>query len=196
MSNTDQVLVEDKTYEKIDFKVTPLVKGEYVSCIFTNCDLSNADLSDIKFVECIFSGCNLSLAVLDRTAFRGVRFIDCKMLGLLFGKCNEFALSFDFKNCTLNLSSFYRMKVKKTIFNQVKMEEVDFTECDLSASTFDNCDFARAIFYHTNLGKTDFRTSFNYSIDPELNQVKKAKFSLSGIGGLLAKYDIEIDRTS
>jgi len=68
MSKTDQVLVEDKTYEKIDFKLTPLVKGEYVSCVFNNCDLTNADLSDIKFVECNFSGCNLSLAALGRTS--------------------------------------------------------------------------------------------------------------------------------
>ncbi len=40
----------------------------------------------------------------------------------------------------------------------------------------------------------DFRTSFNYSIDPQLNRIKKAKFSLPGIAGLLDKYDIVIDK--
>jgi len=40
---------------------------------------------------------------------------------------------------------------------------------------------------------TDFRTSVNYSLDPERNRIKKARFSLSGIAGLLDKYDIEID---
>jgi len=41
--------------------------------------------------------------------------------------------------------------------------------------------------------RTDFRTSFNYSIDPEKNRIRKARFSLIGIAGLLNKYDIDID---
>lgn len=51
-----------------------------------------------------------------------------------------------------------------------------------------------AIFKNTNLESVDFRTSFNYSIDPDLNRIKKAKFSLSGIAGLLNKFDIEIEK--
>ena len=39
----------------------------------------------------------------------------------------------------------------------------------------------------------DFKTSYNYSIDPEVNSIKKAKFSLEGISGLLYKYDIVIE---
>ncbi|MGB5462457.1 MAG: pentapeptide repeat-containing protein, partial [Aureibaculum sp.] len=34
---------------------------------------------------------------------------------------------------------------------------------------------------------------YNYSIDPEKNPIKKAKFSQDGIGGLLDKYDIVIE---
>jgi hypothetical protein len=33
-------------------------------------------------------------------------------------------------------------------------------------------------------------------INPELNRVKKAKFSLSQIIGLLGQYDIEIDKAT
>jgi hypothetical protein len=33
----------------------------------------------------------------------------------------------------------------------------------------------------------------NYSIDPDLNKIKKARFSTQGIAGLLDKYDIEIE---
>ena len=57
---------------------------------------------------------------------------------------------------------------------------------------FINCDLSRAFFENTILRKVDFRTAFNYSIDPELNQIVKAKFSLSGVKGLLDKFDIEI----
>jgi uncharacterized protein YjbI with pentapeptide repeats len=63
---------------------------------------------------------------------------------------------------------------------------------DLTEAVFDDCDLQRAIFVNTNIEKTDFRTAFNYSIDLELNRIKKAKFSAHGISGLLDKYDIEI----
>jgi hypothetical protein len=54
----------------------------------------------------------------------------------------------------------------------------------------------RATFENTIIEKVDFRTSYNYSIDLEINKVKKAKFSLTGVVGLLDKYDIEFDKAS
>ena len=74
------------------------------------------------------------------------------------------------------------------------MHEVDFTECDLTATVFDNCDLLNAKFENTLLQKTDLRSAFNYTINPESNKIKKARFSLSGVAGLLDKYDIEIER--
>jgi fluoroquinolone resistance protein len=93
----------------------------------------------------------------------------------------------------LNHSTFYGTKIKKTIFRNSQLNETDFTECDLSGSIFDNCDLTRAIFQHSIIEKADFRTSYNFSIDPEVNKIKKAKFSLNEIAGLLDKYDIEIE---
>ena len=42
--------------------------------------------------------------------------------------------------------------------------------------------------------KADFRNSHNYTIDPETNSIKKAKFSLPDVIGLLSKYNIDIER--
>ncbi len=94
---------------------------------------------------------------------------------------------------TLNNSSFYKTKIKNTSFKNTQLQEADFTECDLTNSLFDNCDLARTTFDATIIEKADFRTSYNYSIDPEINRIKKAKFSIPGISGLLDKYDLEID---
>jgi uncharacterized protein YjbI with pentapeptide repeats len=91
------------------------------------------------------------------------------MLGLQFGNCNDFLLSVNFDNCDLSFSSFYKSKLKKTAFNNLRLHEVDFTECDLRSSVFNNCDLASAVFENTIIEKTDFRTSFNYSIDPTVN---------------------------
>jgi uncharacterized protein YjbI with pentapeptide repeats len=115
------------------------------------------------------------------------------MLGLHFENCNKFGLSVSFDNCNLSHSSFYQLKLKMTTFKNSNFHEVDFTECDLTGSVFDSCDFMKATFENSIIEKADFRTSFNYSIDPEKNRIKKAIFSLTGIAGLLDKYDIEID---
>jgi uncharacterized protein YjbI with pentapeptide repeats len=176
--------VLDQTFENTDFTQQPLEKGEYENCTLRNCNFEYANLSGFSFNECEFIGCNMSMAKLLTTAFRDVVFKECKMFGLHFNDCNEFGMSFRFDGCSLNNSIFYKTTIKKTLFKNSKLIEVDFAECDLSNAIF------------TNLEKADFRTSVNYSIEPSQNRLKKAKFSLSEVYGLLHKFDIEIDRNS
>ena len=90
----------------------------------------------------------------------------------------------------------YIDNIKNTRFRNSQLQETDFTACDLTGALFDNCDLANAVFDNTNLVKADFRTSHNYSIDPERNRLKNARFSLSGLPGHLGKYDIVIDNGS
>jgi uncharacterized protein YjbI with pentapeptide repeats len=183
----------EKTFQKINFSLHPIPKGEYELCSFINCDFSNTDLSSMVFVSCEFVACNLSLVPINDTSFREVNFKDCKMLGLRFDTCHTFGLAMNFINCNLNHSSFYKIKLKKSTLKDCQLQETDFTECDLTASKIENCNFLNASFDRTILEKADLRTSYNYLINPEQNHIKRAKFSLSGVSGLLVKYDIEID---
>jgi uncharacterized protein YjbI with pentapeptide repeats len=187
---------QGKTFDTINFQEQPLEKGEYENCVFQQCDFSNTNLSEIRFMDCEFIVCNLSLVKLTKTAFQDVKFKECKMLGLHFEDCNQFSISFLFEACQLNHSSFYQIKIKKTLFKNSQLQEVDFTECDLMSAVFENCDLTRATFDNTNLEKADFRTSHHYSINPEINRIKKAKFSLPSILGLLDKYDIVIEHSN
>jgi uncharacterized protein YjbI with pentapeptide repeats len=180
----EEAYILDQTFENTDF--SQFQKGEYENCTFRNCNFEYADLSFFNFNDCEFIGCNLSMAKLLSTAFRDVVFKECKMFGLHFNDCNEFGVSFRFEACLLNNSIFYKTKIKKTLFKNSKLIDVDFAECDLSGSIFEN----------TNLEKADFRTAFNYSINASLNRLKKAKFSLSEVHGLLRNFDIEIDKNS
>lgn len=182
--------IQDQTFDRID----ALTKGDYENCVFSNCNFAEYDLSECTFTDCRFIACNLSLAKLSKTTFRNVNFRDSKMLGLRFDTCNPFGLSVSFEGCQLNHASFYKTKIKDTVFKHCQLQEADFAEADLSNSLFDNCQLLQAIFDHTTLEKADFRTSYNYSIDPETNRIKKAKFSLPGVAGLLDKYDIEIEK--
>ena len=159
------------------------------------CDFSflDADLSNTRFMECEFYDCNLSSANVFQTGFQDVIFKDCKMLGIDFEKCSDFAFNIKVDNCQLSHASFYKMNLSKMIFKVCKLEGVDFTECNLSTSVFDNCDLLNATFLKTNLEKADFRTSKNFIIDPENNHIKGAKFSRKSVDGLLSKYLIKIE---
>jgi fluoroquinolone resistance protein len=153
----------------------------------------NTDLGNVKFIECQFINCNLSLAKLGNTVFREVKFKDCKMLGLHFEKCSQFGLAFTVDSGNLSHCSFYETNLKKIILKNALLHEADFTGCDLTSAVFDNCDLKDATFSNTIIEKADFRTAFNYSIDPTINKIKKAKFSLTGVPGLLDRYDLEIE---
>lgn len=189
-----EVYIRDADFAGGDFTQTPLAKGEYETCTFKDCNFSDSDLRTCTFTDCVFNSCNLSMALVDRTAFREVQFINCKMLGLRFDTCNEFGLSFSFEGCQLNHASFYKTNVKKTVFKNSQLQETDFAESDLSGAVFDNCNLAQAIFDRTNLEKADLRTAYHYSIDPEINRIKKARFAIWGLPGLLGKYGIEVEK--
>lgn len=184
---------EDRHIEKIDFATSPLPAGEYEGCTFVDCNFSNADLRAFTFSECEFIECNFSVCKTENTAFKNVRFKHCKLLGIRFDYCNPFLFQVQFEQCSLRLSSFYQLKLKQTVFNTCSLEEVDFTEADLTGATLSGCDLRLAIFDQTILEKADLRHSYHWSIDPESNRIKGAKFSLNHVAGLLEKYRIVIE---
>ncbi len=188
----NQEYFEDKSFEKIDFWNTVMIPWNYERCIFDRCNFSKTDISRIHFSECEFRGCDMSMTKIIETEFMDATFIDSKLLWLAFENCSSFLLSVSFDNCILDFSSFRGLKIKNTIFKNSNLNEVNFIETDLTGSCFMNCDLTRAIFEKSVLENVDFRTSYNFIIDPEINKLKKAKFSLSGIPWLLYKYNISI----
>ncbi len=184
--------VTGKRFDTIDFTTAPLPTGQYEDCTFINCNFSGTNLSQMIFQDCTFMECNLSLAALGDTRLLGVSFTQCKLLGLHFEHCRKTGLEILFDHCVANLSSFYQLSLKQTRFTGTSLQEADFTEADCSGVRFDQCDLHLAVFDHTNLEKADFSTAVHYSIDPTINKIKKAKFSLQGLPGLLHRFDIDI----
>lgn len=184
---------EDKEFDNIDFSSVPLNEIECVECRFTNCNFSNADLSHSDFMDCTFHNCNFSLVKVNDTGLKSIRFIHGKITGVDFNACKDFLLAFHFEGCIMDYCSFYGKKIKKTTFKDCSIKDCDFSEADLSGSVFNNCDLLNSVFNRSNIEKVDFRTANNYIIDPELNKLRKAKFSIHGLAGLLTKYDIKIE---
>lgn len=186
-------MIESQIFDRINYTEIPFQIGEYENCSFVNCIFHAVKLTNCIFRECTFTDCDLSLCILTDTTVNDVLFKGCKLVGVQFDFCREFLFSVRFENCDLKLSVFYKRKLKKTRFKNCNLEEADFTESDLSESVFENCKLEKTVFHFTNLEKTDFSTSFSYSIDPEQNRIKKARFSRMGLSGLLDKYGIIIE---
>ena len=109
----DKPYIEHQIFDKIDYTIIPLPKGNYEHCTFINCNFSNSDLSMRVFTACEFKGCNLSMAKLGKTVLSDAVFKDCKLLGLHFENCNEILFAVNFDNCILDMSSFYKRKQTK-----------------------------------------------------------------------------------
>ncbi len=183
----------DQTFENKNFSEQKLPAREYDDCIFINCNFSDADLSVVTFLECKFDGCNFNNVMIKETSFQEVVFKECKMLGIDFSTCNNFLFSIKLDRCNLEYASFYGFTIKNTVFRDCNLKSADFTETNLTGSVFANCDLAEAVFERTNASKADFRAAKHFSIHPETNTLKKAKFSTRDLAGLLMKYDLDIE---
>lgn len=179
--------------DHVDFSSQPRLEDNYENCLFKNCNFNGVDLSGIMFSECRFHSSDLSLVKTSETIFRGVQFEHCKLLGIHFETVNQMMFIAGFESCLMQHSSFFRMNLKKTRFINCNLSEADMSESDLSLAIFDNSDLSAVQFDNCNLEKADFRTAIHYSIDPERNRMKGARFSSQGLSGLLQKYRIEID---
>ena len=188
-----EIVHESKTFDKIDYSDKSLSGREFDDCLFKNCNFTNADFSNNDFISCKFDTCNLSMMKLNYTGMKKVDFVNCKVVGVDFSCCEDFGFSVNFEKCNLDYSFFLRKKMKQSAFENCIIREANFSRADLTNSKFDNCDLYRTIFNLTNLSGVDFRTATNYLINPEINTLKKAKFTHAGIHGLLSKYDIILE---
>lgn len=183
----------NKIFDKLDSVEQEMTGNEYDSCIFRNLDFSNCNFSRSEFVNCRFESCNLSLVKLTAVRIKNINFVDCKLVGVGFSQCDDFLFSASFIRSNLDYCYFINKNLKNTRFTECSIREANFAGADLSNIEFNNCDFSNTVFEKTILERTNFTSSFNYSINPEQNKLKKTKFSVDGLRGLLDKYDIIVE---
>ncbi|MDA7744589.1 pentapeptide repeat-containing protein [bacterium] len=165
----------------------------FEECAFNGIDYGNKKMSEITFVECSFVECNFNMNDVHLTSFQNVLFEKCKLLGVNFSNCKQMLLEMKFLNSKLDYCVFQKLKMPRTEFVSCSLTDADFFQTDLKGSKVINCDLSGAIFENTILENADFSSSYNYTIDPELNYIEGAKFTLSSLPGLLSKYRIKIE---
>ena len=174
----------------ITFGENEISYKEFENCTFTNCDFTNCVFMASTFIDCNFNNCNFNAAKINHTCLRTVFFNKCKISDVNFAMIDKLIFEIHFKDCILDFSKFYALKMKGFTFTNTSLVAVDFMGTDLSEVVFENCDLYRSEFDKAIANKANFKTSYNYTINPEKTKIKKAIFSLEGVKGLLYKYDI------
>ena len=179
-------------YNAIAYSREDLNLKEFEGCEFVKCDFSACNFIGVTFIDCRFTDCVFTGAKINHVAFRTVHFTNCLMQDINFAMCDKLIFEMHFNRCVLDFSKFYTLKIKRMEFVDCSLIAVDFMKADLTEVIFDRCDLYRALFSNTVLEKANFRTSFNFSIDPAKNKIKRAMFSISNVKGLLDTYGIVV----
>ncbi len=164
----------------------------FEECEFKNCTFIETNFVKCKFLNCQFADCVLSAVKPLNSRFAGVAFRRSKTIGFDWPKAMKVE-KLEFENCQINYSNFRLVKIAKIKILDCEAKEVDFIETDMSGGDFRNTDFERSVFFKTNLTGADFRGARNYKIDARNNVVKKARFSVPEVLGLLSGLEIFID---
>ena len=186
-------LVQETTFSGIEWTDNRLEIGEFVDCVFENCNFNEADLSRFEFEDCIFKECNLSMINVVATSFRKITFEDCKIIGVHFNKIQQFLCDMRFVNSNLSYSVFYELKVKGLHFDSCKLLQADFSQSELKSAVFKDTDLSGAVFNATDLSMADFRTAIQFQINPIDNILNKTRFSKDNVLGLVKHLPIKIE---
>ena len=82
--------------------------------------------------------------------------------------------------------NFSELNMKHTRFHGSKLKECYFNGTHLVEANFGETDLEGTIFHHSDLSKADFKDAKNYSINPQSNTLKKARFSAAEALSLLS----------
>lgn len=187
---------EQHTFTRLAFQGEPVRGHEFHECHFIHCSLREAVFQKCRFNDCIFQDCDLSLVNLEGCTFRNTQFKTCKLIGVnwAIAKWPKFSQPspIHFHTCTLDYASFQGLRLTKIRFTDCILREVDFSEADLTEADFSRAVLSRSQFSQTNLTRANFVGATEYLINPSLNRMSQAKFSLPEALSLLYGLDIQL----
>lgn len=183
---------QNRIFKKEIFTDRDISSQRFIDCHFVDCTFINTRMLNTRFVDCVFEHCNLSNPVIDGASFLHAQFVESKIVGVDFWKCESKTLSVVFLRSQLTLCSFSHATLPKASFEGSHLTEVTFTESILKSANFSEVIFEACAFHHCDLTEADFTRARGYMINPLYNTLKKATFSLPDAVGLLSGFDIQI----
>lgn len=184
----------DQVFEEVRLEQAELVSSEFYDCTFIHCSFVESVFRDCRFVNCVFQKCDLSLAQVPNSVFSVTRFEDSKVLGVNWTQADWSATwlrdPIGFFKCAISHSTFIGLSLREIRIRDCVAVDVDFRESDLSQADFAGTDLSESLFSNTDLTEADLSRARNYHIDPGLNVLKQARFSLPEAMSLLYSLDI------
>jgi uncharacterized protein YjbI with pentapeptide repeats len=184
----------DQVFDQITNVIDQWADQSFEQCIFRKLDLTRTEFIGTNFINCRFESCNLTSVILKNTKLYDVSFVNCQLPHVDFSVCNPFGFHVNFQECGLDYTVFLNRKLKKARFTDCSLKEAHFLKCELTGTVFKQCNLELARFEDNDLTGADFSSSYNLELDPDLNKLKKARFSLHNLPGLLAKYNLVISQ--
>ena len=187
----EEDFIQNTSFTGADFSGKKVTEKEFYKCTFVNCNLTNMQFTDCRFENCVFDKCDLSLSKFINSEFIGVTLIESKLLGIDWTTFKSL-LQIKFNDCSLNHSVFYGLNLKNLELKDCTCHEMNFEKTNLTRAICTGTDFLGTRFNSTDISFADFSNAVNYSIDPNYNTIRKAKFSLPEVLTLLQCFDITI----
>lgn len=184
--------IEDVMIARKDYTNANMQQHSFLRVIFEKCDFTKSDWRSTQFYNCTFIECNISLVNVEGCGLRNVTFEKCKIVGVNFAVCNKMLLHFDMIHCLISLCDFEKLPLQKALFIDCSCKDLHFLRTDLSGANFSNTNLLGTKFEYCNLTGADFRNARHYYINPVLNTMKNAQFSLPEVLNLLKSFDIHI----
>ena len=184
----------DQEFKDLDLDATEIISSEFIDCEFINCSFVESVIKKCRFVNCDFKQCDLSLCKLNESISINTCFTKSKLIGVNWSQADwptlDLGKPINMYKSALNHCTFIGLNLNGIHVLDCQAINVDFREADLSQADFSGSDLSDSLFIHTNLSEVDLSQARNYVIDPGLNQLKKAKFSLPEAMSLLYNMDI------
>lgn len=187
---------DDQEFKKITLRDERLVGKEFTDCVFTRCSFRDTAFQACKFQDCTFQNCEWILVTLKGCSFKNTRFEESQIVGVSWLDTNlsqtkpVFGKRVDFVKCEIHSSIFAGLNLKSMVMTQCVAKNVSFEDANLASANCTKTDFTECQFFHTDLTGADFTGAINYAISPNVNTLKKTKFSLPEAVSLLRGLDI------
>lgn len=163
---------------------------DFSCCTFKSCSITASKFVNCRFENCVFVDCDLSSCKLTDSQFVNPIFKSSKLIGIDWTLVQPIYTKIEFHDCMINYSNFFGLKLQRMEIINCTAKEVDFTETDLTKAIFSGTDLTASVFENTDLTQADLSQATNYTINANINRLKKTIFSLPEAASLLNTFDI------
>ena len=188
---------DDRIFERLVLENGRIDNIEFYDCQFVDCKFRESEITQCKFHDCTFQRCDLSLVKWSGSSFQNGRFNNSKLIGIDWTKVAWHRFLKDapirFEECVLDYGTFIGLELHRLTAVSCSIKDVDFSGADLTAANFKGSAFTQSQFRNTTLTKANFQQAKEYTIDIQINDVTKAKFSMPEAVALLESLDIVLE---